>query len=86
MTGPDDVRRVVHEVITEVLPAVPADRIRGHEDLRALGADSIDRVEIIMTLRGRLGVTTPLAQFADLPDVDHLVRFLHERLPEVRTR
>ncbi|SCE83218.1 polyketide biosynthesis acyl carrier protein [Micromonospora marina] len=72
------VRRVVHEVITEILPAVPGDRIPGGAHLRDLGADSIDRVEIIMALRERLGVDAPLAGFSDLPDIDHLVAYLCE--------
>ncbi|MBU8861472.1 MULTISPECIES: acyl carrier protein [unclassified Micromonospora] len=72
------VRRVVHEVIAEILPAVPGDRISGGAHLRDLGADSIDRVEIILALRERLGVDEPLASFSDLPDIDHLVAYLCE--------
>ncbi|AXH93310.1 acyl carrier protein [Micromonospora aurantiaca] len=79
MSASDEaVRRVVHEVITEILPAVPGDRIPGDAHLRDLGADSIDRVEIILTLRERLGVDEPLGSFSDLPDIDHLVAYLCE--------
>ncbi|MBB5953771.1 polyketide biosynthesis acyl carrier protein [Saccharothrix tamanrassetensis] len=72
------VRDVVHEVITEILPTVPADRISGRQHLRDLGADSVDRVEIILGVRERLGLAEPLASFSDLRDIDHLVAFLTE--------
>ncbi|OLR94821.1 phosphopantetheine-binding protein [Actinokineospora bangkokensis] len=72
----DGVRRVVHEVIGEVLPDVAVDGISGSQHLRDLGADSVERVEIIMAVRARLGVREPLGSFAALPDLDRLVEFL----------
>ncbi|XVV00819.1 acyl carrier protein [Actinosynnema sp. CA-248983] len=78
MTDARSVRDVVYEVITEILPSVDADRIGGHHHLRDLGADSIERVEIIMGVRTRLGVVEPLASFGEIRDIDHLVAFLCE--------
>ncbi|MER7165759.1 phosphopantetheine-binding protein [Micromonospora sp. NPDC000207] len=78
MTDRSHVRQVVHEVITEILPSVRAEDIDGRQHLKDLGADSVDRVEIILGVRERLGVTEPLASFSDLPDLDHLVAFLTE--------
>lgn len=78
MSDTTGVRKVVHEVITEILPSVVAEQISGRQHLRDLGADSVDRVEIILGIRERLGVTEPLARFGDLPDIDHLVAFLCE--------
>ncbi|MBW4720359.1 acyl carrier protein [Saccharothrix obliqua] len=77
MTGAA-VRRVLHEVIGEILPTVDVDRIDGGRHLRDLGADSIERVEIIMAVCARLRVTEPLASFGDIRDIDHLVAFLSE--------
>jgi polyketide biosynthesis acyl carrier protein len=75
----DEVARVVRGTIAEILPTVPAERIVGHEHLRELGADSVDRVEIILALRERLGVDEPMSSFGALPDIDALVDFLTER-------
>jgi polyketide biosynthesis acyl carrier protein len=70
---------VVRDVITSVLPSVPADAIVGHKHLRDLGADSVDRVEIIMMLIERLHLDEPMTSFGRLPDIDALITLLHER-------
>ncbi|CCH31894.1 phosphopantetheine-binding protein [Actinosynnema sp. NPDC047251] len=72
------VRQVLHEVIAEILPALDPARIGGDRHLRDLGADSVERVEIIMGVCARLRVTEPLASFGDIRDLDHLVAFLCE--------
>lgn len=78
MTAPaDDVLDVVHEVVAEFLGLDP-DRIPDDSDLRALGADSIDRVEILTALRDRLGVAVPLAAFSRIPDLRALTEFLRD--------
>jgi len=71
--------QVVREVITTILPAVPAEAIVGNKHLRDLGADSVDRVEIILMLIDRLHLDEPMSSFSSLPDIDSLVTFLHER-------
>lgn len=70
---------VVREVIAVVLPSVAPDAIAGSKHLRDLGADSVDRVEIIMMLIERLGLDEPMSSFATIPNIDGLVTFLHER-------
>jgi len=73
------IERVVHEVITVILPSVPADAIAGNKHLRHLGADSVDRVEIILMILERLHLDEPMSSFSRVPDIDGLVTFLHER-------
>lgn len=73
------VQRAVREVIATVLPTVPAGAIEGHKHLRDYGADSVDRVEIILMLLERLQVDEPMSSFSQLPDVDSLAAFLYER-------
>ena len=70
---------VVREVITAILPSVPPDAIVGNKHLRDLGADSVDRVEIILMLLERLHLDEPMSSFGQLPDIDALVTLLHER-------
>lgn len=71
-----DVSDAVRASIQEILPAVPLAAMTPDTHLRELGADSIDRVEIIITILDRLGVQTPMAAFSDLPDIGALVDFL----------
>lgn len=72
-----DIARAVVESVTEILPAVPAAEVTGHRHLKELGADSVDRVEIILTLLDRVGVELPLSRFADLPNLDAVIDLLH---------
>ena len=73
------VAAVVRETITRVLPSVVHSEIRAEQHLRDLGADSVDRVEIILMLLDQLHVDEPMSSFSRLPDIDALVGFLHER-------
>jgi len=75
----ESVERTVREVIGVILPSVPAGEIAGNKHLRDLGADSVDRVEIILMLLERLHLDEPMSSFALAPDIDALVTFLHER-------
>ncbi|MGW7276806.1 phosphopantetheine-binding protein [Streptomyces sp. NPDC054844] len=71
-----DTTRIVHDTITAILPGVPREEIRGDRHLKDLGADSVDRVEILLSLVERLGVTEPLSRFSDVPDIDALIDLL----------
>jgi polyketide biosynthesis acyl carrier protein len=72
------VARLVHETVAAILPQVPAEQITGDKHLKDLGADSVDRVEIIMALIDALGVRAPMAGFSTVPDIDALIDFLVE--------
>lgn len=73
------VARLVVDVVTEILPTVPAADVVGDRHLKDLGADSVDRVEIIVNLLDRLSLDEPLSRFADLPDLDAVVDLLYQR-------
>lgn len=66
---------VIHEVLAEFLSLAPQE-IDDDVDLEAHGADSIDRVEILVTLKSRLGVDLPLAAFASVPNLSALAVLL----------
>ena len=72
-----DVFAVVRQVVGDILPEVTD--IPGHKHLKDLGADSVDRVEIILALMDHFGVQAPMSDFSAVPDVDRLVTFLAER-------
>jgi polyketide biosynthesis acyl carrier protein len=69
---------VISSVIREILPAVDPAAITGGRHLRDLGADSVDRVEIIIAVLDRLGLDQPLSAFGSLPDIDAMVSLLGE--------
>ncbi|MEU0373196.1 phosphopantetheine-binding protein [Streptomyces sp. NPDC006283] len=70
------IRRVLADVVAEILPDVPAEEITDERSLKDLGADSVDRVEIITTLTHRLGSRERVSTFADIPDIGGLVAHL----------
>jgi polyketide biosynthesis acyl carrier protein len=75
----DRVARALREAIAAILPALPAGEIDTGKHLRDLGADSIDRVEIILRVMERLGIEEPLASFSDIPTIGALLDLLGER-------
>lgn len=73
------VRGALLEVIAEILPHVPASEVLDHRTLDDLGADSVDRVEIVTAVVDRLGDPRPLTEFADVPRIGELIARLGER-------
>ncbi|GAB3555646.1 polyketide biosynthesis acyl carrier protein [Actinopolyspora lacussalsi] len=67
----------VRRVIGEILPGVTESEMTADRHLEQLGADSVDRVEIVLALKDGFGVREPLKSFENVPDLQSLVRFLH---------
>jgi polyketide biosynthesis acyl carrier protein len=74
-----EVAALVRGVVGSILPALPAAEIVEDRHLKELGADSVDRVEIILTVLDRLGVDEPMSSFSSLPNLGALVDFLVEK-------
>ncbi|WP_328902107.1 MULTISPECIES: acyl carrier protein [unclassified Streptomyces] len=77
-TARADIEALVHRTIISILPGLPAGAIDGGRHLKELGADSVDRVEIIMALIEEVGIEADMARFSEIPSVDALVQFLWE--------
>jgi len=73
MDARDRVTTVLYDVLATILPGVPRAEITADKHLKDLGADSVDRVEIIMALVDRLGVNEPMSRFSDVPDLGALI-------------
>jgi polyketide biosynthesis acyl carrier protein len=63
----------LRQAIAEILPETPQEQIVDDKQLKDLGADSVDRVEIIVRASGLLGIDQPLSAFGGLPDIGALV-------------
>jgi len=68
--------QIVRETISSILPNLPAEAISGSRSLKDLGADSVDRVEIILSIMNRLGLDEPMSNFSSIPNIDELVDYL----------
>ncbi|WP_116041225.1 phosphopantetheine-binding protein [Amycolatopsis palatopharyngis] len=71
-----DVEDAIRRVIVDIMPDLPAAEITRDKSLRDLGADSVDRVEIISLLLHRLQRSDPISVFATIPDIGALVEYL----------
>jgi polyketide biosynthesis acyl carrier protein len=72
----DAVAALVRDVIGTILPGLPVSAMTEDQHLRELGADSVDRVEIIVSILDRLGLDEPMSSFSSLPNLGALFDFL----------
>jgi polyketide biosynthesis acyl carrier protein len=73
----EGVARVVRETICSILPNLRAEEIVGSLSLANHGADSVDRVEILLSIMNRLGIDEPMSNFSSIPNIDELVNYLY---------
>ena len=73
-----EIARAVHDAIVATLPHIDPAQIRDEHNLKDLGADSVERIEIILALKRQLGIDQPLAHFSSIKNIAALVNFLRE--------
>ena len=74
----EQIFETVKNVITEVLPQVDKENISIENQLKELGANSIDRMEIVTMSMQALDVKIPLMSFAGVNNIEGLVDVLLE--------
>jgi polyketide biosynthesis acyl carrier protein len=74
----EHVYEVVKNVIMEVLPDLNPDLISIEKKLHELGANSIDRMEVVTISMEGLGLKLPLMSFANVSNIEGLVDVLTE--------
>jgi len=72
----ETVARIVRESISSILPNLSMEAISGDKSLKDHGADSVDRVEIILSIMNRLGIAEPMSNFSNIANIDELVDYL----------
>lgn len=75
-----EILEVVKKNILEVLPDVQPGMISGDKSLSDLGANSVDRMEIITLSMEDLGLSIPLLSFATATNIEGLVGVLTDNL------
>lgn len=74
----EHVFEVVKNVIIEVLPDLDSDQVQIEKSLRELGANSIDRMEVVTMSMEELDLKIPLMSFAQVSNIQGLVDVLLE--------
>ncbi|EDP94618.1 acyl carrier protein [Kordia algicida OT-1] len=76
----DEVYHIVQEIIMEILPDVEKENIAIEKQLKDIGANSIDRMEIVTMSMRELNIKIPLMSFAGVNNIEGLVNVLHENV------
>lgn len=74
-----DVFEIVKENILDILPDVSEEEIQIEGSMKDLGANSIDRADIVVGSMEKLGLKIPLVEFGQLKNIQELVDLLYER-------
>jgi polyketide biosynthesis acyl carrier protein len=69
----NEIFEVVKNVTLEVLPFIPPDLVILEGNLKDLGANSIDRMEVVTRTMETLGLNVPLLEFGRVKDLRGLV-------------
>lgn len=71
---------IIAQNTREVLPALENHQFQPGDSLRDLGANSIDRSEIVMMTLEKLSLNIPLVMIARAENIGELSQILHEKL------
>ena len=76
-------KQAIFEIIVgharEVVPGLDAHQFKETDSLRALGANSIDRADIIMMTLESLELNMPLVEMAKADNIGELAGLIHGR-------
>ena len=64
-------------IIVEILPEIDSEQISIEDSLKEIGANSIDRMDIIIETMEKLGVKIPLVEFGQLKNIEGIVDLLY---------
>ena len=74
-----DIFQVVKEKVMEILPGASPERITIDQQLRDLGANSIDRMEVLTLSLEHLNLRIPLVEFGNCKNIKDLVDLIYTR-------
>lgn len=75
----DDILEIIARHTREILPGLEAHCFAHTDSLRALGANSIDRADIIMLTLESLCLSIPLTVMAKAENIGELATIIHTR-------
>ncbi|TMM37901.1 MAG: phosphopantetheine-binding protein [Actinobacteria bacterium] len=76
----DPVLAAIRRSVVEVLPEVDGQLVTEDRSLTDLGANSIDRVDVVTMTMDDLGVTVPVVEFREVHDIGTLARLLRRHV------
>lgn len=73
----EEIMDLLKETITSIVPEIEAGMIAEDKSLKDLGANSVDRMEIITETMEELAITVPMVEFAKIKNIGELVEFFY---------
>jgi polyketide biosynthesis acyl carrier protein len=74
----DTVMAAIRRSVLEVLPELDAELVDETRSLSELGANSIDRADVVTMTMDDLGISVPVGEFQDVRDIATLARLLRK--------
>lgn len=72
----DEIFQIIKENIIEIIPELSDRKIHPEDSLKMLGANSVDRAEILIKSMASLKVKAPLIEFAQAKNINDLSEIL----------
>jgi polyketide biosynthesis acyl carrier protein len=75
----DEILAVIRRHLLDILGKLSPEDVRLDISMRDLGANSIDRVEVILQTMAELSLKIPLVEFGEVSNIGELVDLLYEK-------
>lgn len=75
----EEVVECVKRSISEIMD-IPTDEINTSDSLKDLGANSIDRMDIIVMAMEEVGVKMQMMEFAKLKNIDGIIDVIYQKV------
>lgn len=76
----DEIFKIITQHVREVMPGLEDHEFEVDQALKDLGANSMDRSEIVMMSLESLQLNIPLVKLATVSNLGELARTLHEQI------
>lgn len=76
----EDILNEMRKNLVEILPELKEEEIQMTDSMKALGANSMDRFDVLTDTMDTFGIHMPLVKFGDLKNIGEIVDLLYENL------
>jgi polyketide biosynthesis acyl carrier protein len=71
----EEIFAIIKRNLLEILPDLDGDSIRSDQSMKDLGANSVDRMDVVIQTKEELGLTFPLHELGGVENLQGLIDF-----------
>ena len=75
----DEIFQIIKRNLLEILPDLPPEGIIPAKSMKDLGANSVDRMDVVIQTKEQLGLKFPLHELGGVENLQGLVDFFHAK-------